>query len=540
MAIFSWDGVTNLDLKIQGQTFDFRSDVLQISDPDLQAQQFDIVENGTDVAIVKARDAEGAPLPADEIRYAYLPNMVIRQIGGAGGTPTSSNIVLSNGGQLWVGDRTTDTLLDDAGNDVSGLSGAAQSVQVVGLGGPDTVATGDGNDRVYGNTGTDFVIGGGGNDSIYGGQGDDTVNGNMGDDQVAGDLGNDMLYGGAGNDVLYGGAGNDVIDPDIGNDTIFAGNGNDTVSVGNSDTGDKIIYMDKLQDVVNITSTTGNHIVYLGQNNDQANLDANAGDIQVSGDLGNDTILAQNFGSDTLQGGGDDDVVGIQDGSQGEKLLYGGDGNDSIFVGDSSSGTPNTTVTVDGDEGNDTVQYVRGLFFGDANDGGDGVDAISFGQASDLTLRDLSLQNFESVTFSGEADEVIFADGNVAAGATMTVSGGASDDVLDASAETDGSYVLGGNMGDDTLSGGGGADQFDVNSNGGADVVTNFSSDQGDQIVLQANLNGTTIDSFAELQPNIADDGMGNALIDLGGGNTLLLLGVQPTSLTADDFVFTV
>ena len=57
MAIFSWNGSANFDLKIMGQAFDFRSDVLQISDPGLQAQQFDIVENGTDIAIVKARDA---------------------------------------------------------------------------------------------------------------------------------------------------------------------------------------------------------------------------------------------------------------------------------------------------------------------------------------------------------------------------------------------------------------------------------------------------------------------------------------------------
>ena len=102
MAIFSWNGSANFDLKIMGQAFDFRSDVLQISDPGLQAQQFDIVENGTDIAIVKARDANGAPLPAGEIRYAYIPNMLVRQIGGPDAQPASANIVLSNGGQLWA------------------------------------------------------------------------------------------------------------------------------------------------------------------------------------------------------------------------------------------------------------------------------------------------------------------------------------------------------------------------------------------------------------------------------------------------------
>ena len=257
MAVISWNGASNLDLKILGQTFDFRSDVLQVSDPSIQANQFDLVENGTDLVLVKARDATGAPLAAADVRYAYIPNMIIRQVGGTDSSPVSSNIVLSNGGQLYVGDRLTDTLLDDAGNDATALSTQLQSVQVWGLGGADTISTGDGNDRVYGNTGADSVSGGAGNDSIYGGQENDTVSGGGGNDQVAGDLGNDQVNGGSGNDVLYGGAGNDVIDPDTGNDTIFAGNGNDTVTIGDSDTGNKLVYMDKLQDEVNIISTTG-------------------------------------------------------------------------------------------------------------------------------------------------------------------------------------------------------------------------------------------------------------------------------------------
>ena len=82
MAVINWNGASNLNLKDLGQTFDFRSDVLQISDPSLQANQFDLVENGTDLAIVKSRDATGAPLPAADVTYAYIPNMLVRQVGG--------------------------------------------------------------------------------------------------------------------------------------------------------------------------------------------------------------------------------------------------------------------------------------------------------------------------------------------------------------------------------------------------------------------------------------------------------------------------
>ena len=157
MAIFNWDGATNFDLKILGQAFDFRNDVLQISDPSLQAQQFDLFEVGTDTAIIKARDTAGTPLAAADVRYAYIPNVLLRQLGGTDPAPVSSNVVLSNGGQFWVGDRLTDTLTDDAGNDVTALSTQLNSVQVIGLGGNDTIWTGDGNDRIYANTGADSV-----------------------------------------------------------------------------------------------------------------------------------------------------------------------------------------------------------------------------------------------------------------------------------------------------------------------------------------------------------------------------------------------
>ena len=500
MAIFSWDGVSNLDLKILGQSFDFRTDVLQISDPGLQASQFDVVEVGTDLAIVKVRDENGEPLPSSEVTYAYIPNMVIRQVGGTTTAPSSSNIVLSNGGQLWVGDRLTDTILDDAGNDITDLSTQLQSVQVYGLGGADTIWGGEGDDRIYGNTGADWIRGGKGNDSIYGGRDNDTIEGGDGHDQIAGDLGNDSLLGGAGDDILYGGQGNDVLDPGTGNDTLFAGQGNDTVAMGNSTTGDKLIYMDKGQDSVSIVSTTGNHLVYLGENNDIAVMSANAGEIQVFGDGGNDTIRSQNFGADTLDGGEDNDYLVIENGSIGAKTLIGGLGADEIDILDTSGYAydqiqPNTQISVDAGEGNDSVSYARGLFIADQNNGGTGQDVISFDGATDLQLRDLSLQNFETVNFSAEDDAVIFADGNVAAGAKLVVNAGDGWDVMDGSAETDGVFSMFGGEGNDTLIGGAGADTLEGGSgndflDGGAGqdvyVIRDSTADGVDRIVFEA------------------------------------------------------
>ncbi|BBK42502.1 hypothetical protein STVA_25220 [Allostella vacuolata] len=494
MVIFSWDGVTNLDLKVLGQEFDFRSDVLQISDPSLAASQFDLVEIGTDLAVVKSRDAAGAPLAAADVRYAYIPNMIIRQIG-VDAEGASQNIVLSNGGQLWAGDRMTDTVLDDQANLVP-LDQALQSVQVWGLGGADTIATGQAADRVYGNTGADSILGGAGNDSLYGGQENDTVLGGGGNDQVAGDLGDDSLLGGAGNDVLYGGAGNDVLDPDTGNDTIFAGNGNDTLELGDSDTGDKLVYMDRMQDLVTISSTTGDHIVYLGDHNDEAQIIANAGDIQIFGEGGNDVLVTQSLGSDTLDGGEDDDALIIAEGAIGHKVLIGGNGDDILIIADTSGIAPsimsaprpmsiaqptqaNTQADVSAGEGEDTIYYARGLFIQDANDGGTGEDMLIFGDRTNLVLRDLSIRNVETVVFGEDSDRVVFADGNVSAGMTLTVYGELGDDVFDGSAESDGHYLLLGGAGEDSLVGGAQADTL----NGGESADTLKGGGDGDLFV---------------------------------------------------------
>ncbi|BBK35794.1 hypothetical protein STAQ_08720 [Allostella sp. ATCC 35155] len=485
MAVISWDGTSNLDLKVLGRTFDLRSDVLQISDPTLQANQFDLVENGTDLAIVKSRDATGAPLPAADVTYAYIPNMLVRQVGGTDASPVSSNIVLSNGGQLWVGDRLTDTLLDDAGNDATALSTVIEAIQVFGLGGADTIVTGSGADRIYGNKGEDFISGGAGNDSLYGGQENDTVSGGGGNDNVAGDLGNDMVNGGSGNDILYGGAGNDILDPDTGNDTLFAGNGNDTVTIGDSDTGDKLVYMDRMQDQVNILFTPGDHVVYLGDDNDHASLEANSGDIQVFGQDGDDLIRATNASSDTLDGGNGADSVMVENGAAGDKLLIGGFGDDYLRVEDffDAAGLqilPKTQVAVSGGEGDDVVEFGRGVFITDAIDGGAGDDRFQASGQTILSLRDQSIENVESVHFSGNDDSVIFADGNVDVGATLFVSDFGGADLFDGSRETDGHFVIDGGSGGDTLTGGALADTIIggfgsdlLRGNGGADVFRN-------------------------------------------------------------------
>jgi VCBS repeat-containing protein len=87
--------------------------------------------------------------------------------------------------------------------------------------------------------------------------------------------------------------------------------------------------------------------------------------------------------------------------------------------------------------------------------------------------------------------------------------------------------------GDDTLTGSSGADEFVFAQPVGNDTVYDFdtASDTVDLI-------GFGIAGFAVLQPLLANDADGNALITLGGGETITLKGVDAASLTAANFVF--
>jgi len=130
--------------------------------------------------------------------------------------------------------------------------------QILGHGGPDTLAGGGGNDFIEGKGGNDRLFGGGGNDELegdgstpgndllMGGSGSDRLAGRSGNDRLYGDArslnagapGNDELQGGSGRDLMVGGPGDDLIAGAYDGDTIRAGAGNDIVNLLGGDTSD--------------------------------------------------------------------------------------------------------------------------------------------------------------------------------------------------------------------------------------------------------------------------------------------------------------
>ena len=309
----------------------------------------------------------------------------------------------------------------------------------------------DGNDRIYGKGSQDELRGGIGNDRLYGQEDNDRLFGEAGNDQLYGGYDDDKLDGGEGNDVLFGeqgldtllgGAGNDYLDGGIEADSMVGGAGNDTYLVDNA--GDVINDLGAASDVDTVlVIQTINYTLAANIENASINATGNAnltGNTLGNGLNGNDgqNVLDGGAGNDSLSGGG------------GSDSLLGGVGNDNLTGG----------------AGNDTMR------------GGDGVDTADFAAAGLDIKVDLStgkatgdgtdlLFDIENVTTGGGSDSLV---GNTNAN---DLTAGTGSDNLNAGAGNDtltGCYdgANGGYREVDTLTGGAGADLFQLGWSGGS------------------------------------------------------------------------
>jgi Ca2+-binding RTX toxin-like protein len=182
----------------------------------------------------------------------------------------------------------------------------------------------------------------------------------------------------------------------------------------------------------------------------------------------NQLRAGENF---TLNGSAETNGAFIVYAGKGDDRLTGGAGNDAFFFGD---GAFTGADRIDGGSGNDQVAY-RGNF-----------GAVIFSDDTVRNVESLALISGNNTRFgalaSGYSYDITLADGNVAAGARLIVTGVEllSDESMriDASAETNGflrllggkgadiliggacADFLYGNLGADRLTGGGGADIF--------------------------------------------------------------------------------
>lgn len=247
-------------------------------------------------------------------------------------------------------------------------------------------------------------------------------------------------------------------------------------------------------------------------------------------------------GDDTLHGGGSADEIYGGDGNDdmfgddGHDILFGEDGNDYILAG---SGNDH----VEGGAGNDVVILDSGH---DYALGGDGNDAIYGGAHNDV----IDTGNGNDVARGGTQHDRLFGDAGqdrlfgdqgidrlYGESGGDKLYGGADRDYLFGGDGNDKIYGQSGNdkidggRGFDKLYGGSGRDEFNMGHRMGTDQVYGFN-------VHQDKLNvGSHFNNMQQVY-NHAYDTRSGTVINFGGGDKVLLVGVSLDDLGGSNFKF--
>ena len=94
--------------------------------------------------------------------------------------------------------------------------------------------------------------------------------------------------------------------------------------------------------------------------------------------------------------------------------------------------------------------------------------------------------------------------------------------------------LLDGAFGNDTLTGGQGADVFAFHTGDGNDRITDFQNGV-DVVRLDSDLNGSGIENAADALASLSDDGQGNTVLDLGT-YSLTFIGRNAAQFGLNDF----
>lgn len=310
---------------------------------------------------------------------------------------------------------------------------------------------------------------------VLGTNANETLTGGAAEDKLAGFGGNDRLEGLGGNDLLAGFDGNDSLFGGADNDALLGGAGNDS-------------------------------------------LDGGAGKDVLVGDDGADTLLGGD-GNDALIGGA------------GADSLVGGDGDDYL-VADAAD------VRADGGAGVFDVLFISGNWAAtinlanaaNQNAGGTGPTVAGF-EAVNAALATAGVQLTGAVA-NGTGSVLVGspqADTITGSSAGDVIIGLGGGDVINAAGGND---VIGIDAGNDTVTGGTGSDLFfyeDTGARGSARITDFVPAD--DTIGLSASFGLTAAQALAATQLV-----GGDAVLTIGTAS-LTLVGVQPTALTAADFL---
>jgi Ca2+-binding RTX toxin-like protein len=180
----------------------------------------------------------------------------------------------------------------------------------------------------------------------------------------------------------------------------------------------------------------------------------------IQGGQGTDLLIGSAVHGSDISGGGADTMIG---GASNDRFtassalasISAGDGADIVQI----NGDMGAQSAIDAGDGDDQIAIMGALSWGSVVDGGAGDDQLSFtGRNSTLSSRYIT--NIETFMLSGTAT----ARDGLADGGNRLFVEGAYALHFDGSAETQDAFTLIGGSGNDTLIGGGGADEIRAGS----------------------------------------------------------------------------
>ncbi|WP_146006582.1 calcium-binding protein [Bradyrhizobium forestalis] len=299
-------------------------------------------------------------------------------------------------------------------------------------------------------------------------------------------------------------------------------------------------------------------------------VDMAAGTATGDASIGTDTLRS----IEGIQGTGYADTYVATGYGQAGALNVGNNGNYNQFEGlggdDQITGNGSTRIVYANATGGVTINLQAGTASGDGSIGHDTFTGVNSATGSNLA------DSFDATGFAGfnafqgqggndiitgnGSTQILFAnatsgvivnlatgtadgDGSVGhdtiVGGVTNVAGSNFNDTITGSNGNDqlfgngGNDLLSGGAGNDALNGGIGADTFVYATGGGADIIGDFVQADADKI----DLTGVPgVSTLADIQALATQQGP-NTVIDFGNGDTLTLLNVTLSNLTAADFI---
>lgn len=514
----------------------------------------------------------------DEIRFTFVDSGEFADGGAGNDTLVYTALAGPTQVDLGAGTATTGGQVQTVINFENFRSIVNVDMQVRAGDGFSFLTTGGGNDTLDLGAGGGIMSGGGGNDTYIvnsfsdqvveiANQGTDTVVTTLSNYELEANVENltytgtaaATLRGNSGNNVVIGGAQGDLIFLHHGgNDSAFGANGDDGFFFGGAMTSldsvnggagtDQIGLQGNYANLVlGAQATNGVEIVVLLGGDDTrfinfgggltsyniTTVDANVAAGQLLTFQANQLRAGENF---TLNASAETNGFILAFGGLGTDTITGGGQGDGIYFG---TGRFNAADTVNGGGGSDQVGF-QGDYAG--------ANALTFGAGQLTSVEFVVLLSATDTRFGGGGIPgqafnytVTMNDGNVLAGQQMVIQANSlqANEVLrfNGAPEQDGSFLVFGGLGGDTIAGGVGSDEINggggndrIAGNGGADVLRGGAG--SDHFVYFA-----LRDSFANARDQILDFTTGDKIEIVFDANSTLA-GAQSFELIANGAVF--